>query len=67
MNAHSHPYASVMIGTISGVSSAPIFVPALKMPVANARSLRGNHSATVLIAPGKVSGFAETQRKARAP
>ncbi len=53
MNAHSHPYASVMTGTISGVSSAPIFVPALKMPVANARSLRGNHSATVFTAPGK--------------
>src|SRR5688500_15508435 len=54
MNAHSHPNEMVMMGTISGVSNAPMFVPALKIPVANARSLRGNHSATVLIAPGKL-------------
>ena len=32
---------------------APMFEPELKMPVANARSRRGNHSATVLIAAGK--------------
>jgi len=30
-----------------------MFVPELKIPVANARSLRGNHSATALIAAGK--------------
>ena len=32
---------------------APMFVPALKMPVDNARSFFGNHSATVLILAGK--------------
>jgi hypothetical protein len=53
MNAHSQPYDNVMTGTIRGVSSAPMFVPALKTPVASARSFRGNHSATVLTAPGK--------------
>ena len=33
---------------------APILAPELKRPVANARSLRGNHSATVLMAAGKL-------------
>ena len=33
---------------------APILAPELKSPVAKARSLRGNHSATVLIAAGKL-------------
>ena len=32
---------------------APIFVPALKIPVASARSFLGNHSATVLMLAGK--------------
>jgi len=40
---------AVMIGTTIGAMTAPMFVPALKRPVANARSRRGNHSATVLI------------------
>ena len=43
-----------MIGTTIGVMIAPMFVPALKRPVANARSERGNHSATVLMAAGKL-------------
>ena len=53
-NAHGHPNRTVIHGTVSGVTSAPTFVPALNNPVANARSRRGNHSATVLIAPGKL-------------
>ena len=52
-NAQYHPKRAVMIGTTIGVITAPMFVPALKRPVANARSRRGNHSATVLIAAGK--------------
>ena len=32
---------------------APIFDPLLKIPVANARSFLGNHSAVALIAAGK--------------
>lgn len=32
---------------------APTFVPALKIPVASARSFLGNHSATVLMLAGK--------------
>jgi len=44
---------------------APVFVPALKMPVANARSFLGNHSATALMAPGKFADSA-TPSNARA-
>src|SRR5437667_1835446 len=54
MNAQYQPNRAVMNGTVIGVITAPMFVPALKRPVANARSLRGNHSATVLIAAGKL-------------
>ena len=39
---------------IAGATSAPTLVPALKMLVANARSRFGNHSATALIADGKL-------------
>ena len=54
MNAHCQPHVSVIQGTMSGVTSAPMFVPELKMPVANARSFFGNHSAMALIAAGKL-------------
>src|SRR5260221_2002699 len=43
-----------MNGTVIGVTTAPMLVPALNNPVANARSRCGNHSATVLIAAGKL-------------
>src|SRR5215831_3547865 len=39
---------------IHGTTIAPTFVPALKMPVASARSRDGNHSAIVLMAAGKL-------------
>ncbi len=48
-----------MIGTTAGATMAPRLLPALKRPVAKARSLRGNHSATVLIEAGK---FADSPR-----
>jgi hypothetical protein len=38
---------------------APMLVPALKTPVARARSFFGNHSATDLMLAGKDAGFAE--------
>src|ERR1044071_7097912 len=53
MNAHRHPQVSAIHGTTSGATTAPTLVPALKIPVASARSRLGNHSATVLTAPGK--------------
>ena len=48
-----------------GAMIAPTFVPALKMAVANARSRFGNHSATALMADGKLPPSA-TPRKVRA-
>src|SRR2546428_320097 len=55
MKAQRHPHVSAIQGTTSGVMIAPVLVPALKMPAARARSRFGNHSATVLIAPGKLA------------
>ncbi|OQB94896.1 MAG: hypothetical protein BWX84_00108 [Verrucomicrobia bacterium ADurb.Bin118] len=43
-----------MTGTNKGASTAPTFEPALKIPTAKARSRRGNHSAVVLTAAGKL-------------
>src|SRR5262245_48972315 len=48
-NVHRHPYDRVSHGTVTAATRTPTFVPALKMPVASARSFRGNHSATVLM------------------
>ncbi len=53
-NAQYHPYRTVIHGTTIGVTTAPTLVPELKIPVASARSLFGNHSATLLIAAGKL-------------
>ena len=52
-----------MNGTVIGVITAPMLVPALNSPVANARSRRGNHSATVLIAAGKLPDSPRPSRK----
>ena len=52
-------------GTTSGVTSAPTFVPELKMPVASARSFLGNHSATVLMEAGKLPGLAQAEQEAQ--
>ena len=51
--AYFHPRRYTRKPTAKGASVAPIFVPELKMPVAKARSLAGNHSATALIDAGK--------------
>src|SRR6476469_707669 len=53
IKAHCQPQLSAMNGTESGAAIAPMLEPELKMPVANALSFLGNHSATVLIAAGK--------------
>ncbi len=53
-NASRHPQVSAIHGTVSGVTIAPTLLPALKIPVAKARSFLGNHSAVALIAPGKL-------------
>src|SRR5262245_44223815 len=54
MKAHCQPYVTVIHGTTSGATTAPTFVPELKIPVARARSFLGNHSATALIDAGKL-------------
>ena len=54
MKAHCQPKWSAIQGTVSGATIAPTLEPELKMPVASARSFFGNHSATVLIAAGKL-------------
>ena len=53
MNAACQPYVTVNQGTTAGATTAPIFAPELKIPVASARSFFGNHSAVALIAAGK--------------
>src|SRR6266700_252624 len=52
-NEERQPKCAATIGTINGATTAPIFEPLLKMPVAKARSSFGNQSATVLMAAGK--------------
>src|SRR4051812_31922133 len=54
MNAARQPNVRAIQGTTSGVMIAPTLLPALKIPVASARSRDGNHSATVLIDAGKL-------------
>src|SRR5258706_15629335 len=65
IKAHCQPQLIAIQGTVSGATMAPTFEPALKMPVAKARSFLGNHSAVVLIAAGKFPD-SPTPRAARA-
>src|SRR5450432_916085 len=53
-NAAFHPEDIKIQAINGGPAMAAIFVPLLKIPVANARSFLGNHSATDLIAAGKL-------------
>src|ERR1039458_6214610 len=66
-NAHRQPNSSVSHGTRSGARIAPAFDPELKTPVANARSRFGNHSATVLMAAGKLPASPKPSRKRAQP
>ena len=52
MKAICQPSAMVMIGTRKGAIMAPTLEPALKMPMASARSRLGNHS----VAAARVQG-----------
>ena len=55
MKAPRQPQRALIQGTTTGVSMAPKLVPALKIPVARARSFFGNHSATALMLAGKTA------------
>ena len=67
MNAIRQPQAAAISGTQIGATMAPMFVPELKIPVAKARSLFGNHSATVLIDAGKFAASPTPSRKRAKP
>ena len=54
IKASCQPYKARMVGTKMGAKTAPILAPELKIPVAKALSFFGNHSATVLMAAGKL-------------
>src|SRR4029450_8048747 len=49
-----HPYRATMKAKTGGPAIAATLLPALKIPVAKARSFFGNHSATDLMAAGKL-------------
>src|SRR5688572_11971018 len=67
INACLHPNAPNIHGTITGAITAPILVPELNMPVASARSFLGNHSATALIAVGKLPASLIPRKALTAP
>ncbi len=52
--AHRQPQVTAIKGTVKGAIMAPMFAPELNIPVASALSFLGNHSATVLMAEGKL-------------
>src|SRR5215471_4638851 len=52
--ADRHPQVKASHGTTAGATIAPTLAPELNRAVAKARSFRGNHSATALIAEGKL-------------
>src|ERR1700735_4389043 len=54
IKAICQPYEARSRGTMIGATTAPMLAPELKMPVASALSFFGNHSATDLIAEGKL-------------
>ena len=54
MKAMRQPNMAAIHGTASGVMIAPTLEPALKMPMASARSRLGNHSLVAASAAGKV-------------
>src|SRR5580704_16531153 len=66
-NADCQPRWTVSQGTARGTTIAPTLVPLLKMPVARARSFLGNHSATVLIAAGKLPDSPRPRKKREMP
>ncbi len=54
MKVQRQPKLSAIAGIIIGAMIAPTLVPALKIELASARWRFGNHSATALIADGKL-------------
>ena len=65
--AACQPQFTAIQGTTSGVKTAPIFAPELNIPVASARSLRGNHSVTALTAAGELPASPNPSAKRATP
>ena len=61
-NAPRHVTSITSVGTAMGTTMLPILAPELKIPVASARSRRGNHSATVLMQAGKLAASPRPRR-----
>src|ERR1700683_5151673 len=53
--AERQPQCTAIHGTMRGVAIAPRLLPALKIPVASARSFLGNHSATAFRLAGNTA------------
>src|ERR1700693_1290344 len=62
-NAQRHPRCTAIHGTMSGVTIAPLLFPALKIPVARARSFFGNHSDTHLMLAGNTPASPKPKAK----
>jgi len=65
MNAACHPYVTVMNGTAAGATTAPMFAPELKIPVASALSLFGNHFGNRFNRRREIGRFPQSQGKPR--
>ena len=65
--AAGQPNVTVTQGTTAGATTAPMLAPELKMPVARALSLLGNHSATVFMAEGKFPASARPKEALATP
>ena len=63
MKLARQPSCTMMSGTSTAVRMMPTLEPALNRPVAKLRSFRGNHSATVLMAAGKLPASPRPRRK----
>src|SRR5882672_8698964 len=61
--AGRQPQRTAIQGTINGVAMAPRLLPALKIPVASARSFLGNHSATAFRLAGKTADSPKPKAK----
>src|SRR5579863_1729165 len=65
--AARQPKCNATQGTMAGARMAPTLAPELKMPVASERSLGGNHSATALMAAGKLPLSPRPRKKRATP
>src|ERR1700678_4264866 len=63
MKADRQPNANVMMGILTAATPPPALEPLSKIATARLRSWLGNHSATVLLAPGQLNPSPMPSRK----